>query len=151
MGFTPLEGLMMLTRSGDIDPGLALHLTEKGGMEAKRLLYSQSGIAGVSDYSDYQQLLEAVKKRDKRAILAFDMFIYRIRKYIGSYLAVLGSVDALVFTGKVGAGDPATQKAILKDFKLLSGTKVITIEPDEERSIAHKAKSVLEKKEKENE
>jgi acetate kinase len=107
MGFTPLEGLMMGTRSGDLDPAVVWHLVRKEGLsvdEVERLLNERSGLLGVSGLSyDMRELLKAAEgKPDSRAALAVDMFCYRVRKYIGSYLAVLGGADALVFGGGIG-------------------------------------------------
>jgi len=107
MGFTPLEGLMMGTRSGDVDPAVIGHLVRKEGLsvdEVEHLLNERSGLLGVSGLShDMRELLKAAEgKPDSRAALALDMFCYRIRKYIGAYLAVLGGADALVFGGGIG-------------------------------------------------
>ena len=107
MGFTPLEGLMMGTRSGDLDPAVVGHLARKEGLsvdEVERLLNERSGLLGVSGLShDMRDVLKAAEgKPDSRADLALDIFCYRIRKYIGAYLAVLGGADALVFGGGIG-------------------------------------------------
>ena len=107
MGFTPLEGLMMGTRSGDLDPAVVGHLVRKEGLsvdEVERLLNERSGLLGVSGLShDMRDVLKAAEgKPDSRAALALDMFCYRVRKYIGAYLAVLGGADALVFGGGIG-------------------------------------------------
>jgi acetate kinase len=108
MGFTPLEGLVMGTRSGDVDPAVVWHLVRREGLsvdEVERLLNERSGLLGVSGVSrDMRELLKAAEgKPDSRAALALDMFCYRVRKYIGAYLAVLGGADALVFGGGIGA------------------------------------------------
>ena len=107
MGFTPLEGLVMGTRSGDLDPALAGHLMRHEGLtvdEVERLFNERSGLLGVSGLSrDMRELLNAAEgKPDSRAALAVDMFCYRVRKYIGAYLAVLGGADAIVFGGGIG-------------------------------------------------
>jgi acetate kinase len=107
MGFTPLEGLVMGTRSGDLDPAVVGHLVRKEGLsvdEVECLLNERSGLLGVSGLShDMRELLTAAEGNpDSRAALALDMFCYRIRKYIGAYLAVLGGADALVFGGGIG-------------------------------------------------
>jgi acetate kinase len=107
MGFTPLEGLVMGTRSGDVDPAVVGHLVRKEGLsvdEVVRLLNERSGLLGLSGLSrDIRELLDAAEgKPDSRAALAVDMFCYRVRKYIGAYLAVLGGADALVFGGGIG-------------------------------------------------
>ena len=117
MGFTPLEGLMMGTRSGDLDPAVVRHLVRREGLsvdEVERLLNERSGLLGVSGLShDMRELLNAVEgKPDSRAALAVEMFCYRVRKYIGAYLAVLGGADALVFGGGIGEHAPAIRARI---------------------------------------
>jgi acetate kinase len=117
MGFTPLEGLVMGTRSGDLDPSVVGHLIRREGLsadEVERLLNERSGLLGVSGVSrDMRELLKAAEgKPDSRAALALDMFCYRVRKYIGSYLAVMGGADALVFGGGIGEHAPAIRARI---------------------------------------
>jgi acetate kinase len=107
MGFTPLEGLVMGTRSGDLDPAVVRHLVRREGLsvdEVERLLNERSGLLGLSGLSrDMRELLNAAEGRpNSRAALALDIFCYRVRKYIGAYLAVLGGADALVFGGGIG-------------------------------------------------
>lgn len=106
MGFTPLEGLIMGTRCGDIDPGLILHLTRTEHLTIEQmddLLNHKSGLLGLSGgKSDVRDLEEAEIAGDEAARLALDCFAYRVRKYIGAYAAVLGGVDALIFTGGIG-------------------------------------------------
>jgi acetate kinase len=106
MGFTPLEGLMMGTRSGDLDPALVSYLQAQGACSAaeiERLLNVDSGLLGVSGRTnDVRQLLEAEAAGDERAHLALEMFCYRVRKYVGAYLAALGGAEAVVFTGGIG-------------------------------------------------
>jgi acetate kinase len=121
MGFTPLEGLMMGTRSGDVDPAVVGHLVRREGLsvdEVERLLNERSGLLGVSGLShDMRELLNAAKgKPDSRAALALDMFCYRVRKYIGAYLAVLGGADALVFGGGIGERSAAIRARICDDM-----------------------------------
>jgi acetate kinase len=106
MGFTPLEGLVMGTRCGDIDPSLVLHMmamTGDGPSEMESLLTRKSGLYGLSGLSaDMRLLLDFRKKGDSRAAMAIDVFCYRVKKYIGSYLAALNGADAIVFTGGIG-------------------------------------------------
>jgi acetate kinase len=107
MGFTPLEGLVMGTRSGDLDPAVLEYLGAKEGLspsEVDNLLNKQSGLLGVSGLThDMRELLaEAHENNDRRARLAIDIFCYRARKYIGAYLATLGGSDAIVFAGGIG-------------------------------------------------
>lgn len=107
MGLTPLEGLVMGTRSGDLDPLILEFLATKEGMsltEVESLLNKQSGLLGISGLThDMRELLaEAHENNDRRAILAISIFCYRVRKYVGSYLAAMGGADAIVFTGGIG-------------------------------------------------
>ena len=105
MGMTPLEGLVMGTRCGDIDPALPFHLMRHAGMSAEEievLLESRSGLKGICGMNDMREILEQAAMGNDRARLAVEMFCYRIRKYIGAYIAVLGRVDAVVFTGGIG-------------------------------------------------
>ena len=115
MGFTPLEGLMMGTRTGDLDPGLLLYLARKEGVgvaDLENMLNQRSGLLGVSGRSaDLRQVLAAAP-HDARAALAVDMFCYRARKYIGAYLAALGGAQAIVFGGGVGENQPRVRQRI---------------------------------------
>jgi len=142
MGFTPLDGLLMGTRSGDIDPAVVFFLMEKENLHADEIsdiLNKKSGFLGVSGISnDIRDILEAIKEGNKRAKLAYDIFVYRIKKYIGSYAAILGSVDAVIFTAGIGENVPAIKNDMKKSFSSLvaSGTKFMTIKTDEELLIA---------------
>jgi acetate kinase len=111
MGFTPLEGLVMGTRSGNVDPAVVWHLMTHHAMdvvEVERLLNEQSGLLGVSGRSSEMQVLlqAANKEHDRPAQLAIDMFCYRIQQYLGAYLAVLHGADAIVFGGGIGEHSP---------------------------------------------
>ncbi len=123
MGFTPLEGLLMGTRSGDIDPSLILYIMGKEGLslsEAGTLLNKHSGLIGVSgESSDMREILAAVKDEHKRARYAFELFCYRIKKYIGAYTAAMGGLDALVFTGGIGENAIEVRKEVCTDMKYL--------------------------------
>jgi acetate kinase len=116
MGFTPLEGLMMGTRSGDLDPSLAGFLACREDVSAEEVeawLNTRSGLLGVSGRSgDMRELLEAERQGDTRASLALDMFCYRVRKYIGAYLAVLEGADAIIFGGGIGENAPEVRARI---------------------------------------
>ena len=139
MGFTPLEGLVMMTRSGNIDAGVVLELAQKTSLEkAGDILNKESGIKGICGQGDMLSVLEKVKAGDKKAKLALDVFAYSVKKYIGSYFAILGKCDVLVFTGSVGSGAIKTRNMICKDLNILSKTKVIAIETNEELAIAEK-------------
>jgi acetate kinase len=105
MGFTPMEGLVMGTRSGDIDPGFLLYLLRLGKTPAflDDLLNHRSGLAGISGRSgDMRELERLAQEGDERATLAIEMFAYRVSKYVASYAAVLGGIDALTFTAGIG-------------------------------------------------
>jgi acetate kinase len=114
MGMTPLEGLVMGTRSGDIDPGVVFHMMRAAGLsvaDVDKALNKQSGILGITGkWADRRDVEMAAEKGDKIAILAQNMESYRIKKYIGAYSAALGRVDALVFTAGVGEMGPAIRK-----------------------------------------
>jgi len=105
MGMTPLEGLLMGTRSGDLDPSILFHLAEFFNMsvgEIHDLLNQQSGLKGICGENDMREILKKKAAGDRLATLALEIYAYRIKKYIGAYYAVLGAVDAIVFTGGVG-------------------------------------------------
>jgi acetate kinase len=116
MGWTPLEGLVMATRSGTIDPGLVLWLLEQGGLavdEVARALESESGLAGLSGIpgGDLREVLAARASGDGAASLAFDAYVHRLRRELGAMIAVLGGLDVLVFTGGVGEHSPEVRAA----------------------------------------
>jgi acetate kinase len=118
MGYTPLEGLVMGTRSGDLDPALLDVIAAKEGMsirEVEGMLNRQSGLLGISGLThDMRDLLEEIEDHDdRRARLAVDVFSYRARKYVGAYLAAMGGADAVVFTGGIGANAPQVRSRIL--------------------------------------
>lgn len=122
MGFTPLEGLMMATRSGDIDPGALLYLEKQQIMSAKELsdlLNKKSGLLGVSESSADMRVLLEKGGEDPRAREAVDLFCYRAKKYIGAYAAALGGLDVLVFAGGIGEHAPAIRKQICEGFEFL--------------------------------
>ncbi|HHX84466.1 MAG TPA: acetate kinase [Actinomycetales bacterium] len=109
MGLTPLEGLVMGTRPGDLDPGMLIHLIRDRGMspaDVSTLLNKRSGLLGLSGVSDFRELLRRVDDGDEQATLAYDVAIHRLRRYIGGYWAVLGDVGALTFTAGVGENVP---------------------------------------------
>jgi acetate kinase len=116
MGLTPLEGLVMGTRSGDVDPALAGYIAEQEGIsqeESERILNTRSGLLGVSGVSrDMRELLKAERQGNPRAKLAVDMFCIRARKYVGAYLAAMGGADAIVFGGGIGENSPEVRQRI---------------------------------------
>jgi acetate kinase len=127
MGFTPIEGLMMGTRSGDVDLGVVTFLMEKemiGSASVSTLFNKHSGVLGISGLSsDMRDIENAVANGDERATLALDMYEYRIKKYIGSYVAALNGVDVLVFTGGVGENQTGTRIKVCKGLEFM-GVKV---------------------------
>jgi acetate kinase len=125
MGFTPLEGLVMGTRCGDIDPAVILHIMGKDELapaEVSTLLNRWSGLYGLSGESnDMRTLLASMRKGDERSRLAVEVFCYRIRKYIGSYWAVLGRLDAIIFTGGIGENADQVRHMICEKLDALGG------------------------------
>jgi acetate kinase len=123
MGFTPLEGLMMGTRSGSIDPAIVTYLIRQQGStpdQVDHILNEQSGLLGISGISsDMRKILEARKARNSRAQLAFDMFIHRLRTGIGAMIAALGGIDALIFTAGIGERSPDVRAAACTGFDYL--------------------------------
>jgi acetate kinase len=123
MGFTPLEGLMMGTRCGSIDPGILIYLLRRCGYTADqldRILNRESGLKGVSGVSgDMREILQAAAEGNQRAQLAFDIYTHRITQQAGAMLAVLGGVDALVFTGGVGENTPLLRERVCRQFAFL--------------------------------
>jgi len=144
MGFTPLEGLIMGSRSGDIDPAILFYLSREYGYSLDaldRMLNKESGLLGLCGENDMRLIHRKITEGDPRAKLAHAMFCYRIVKYIGAYSAVLGRVDAIVFTGGIGENDSITREAIMAQ---LSGkVRYLTIATDEELEIALQTKVLL--------
>ena len=131
MGLTPLEGLVMGTRSGDLDPAIHAHLNRQLGWSLDRIdgaLNRDSGLKGLSGHNDFRELMRLRAGGDDRARLAFDVYCYRIRKYVGAYYAVLGTVDAVIFTAGVGQHSPAVRA------ESLSGLGRLGIEVDRDRN-----------------
>ncbi len=137
MGFTPLEGLLMGTRSGDLDPAIILHIMSREELslhEASTLLNKHSGLAGISGVSsDMQEIIGAAAGGHSTAQLALDVFCYRIKKYIGAYAAAMGGLDALVFTGGVG------ENAIEVRRKACEGLEFLGIRIDSRSNSSTKA------------
>ena len=123
MGFTPLEGLLMGTRCGDIDPGVLIYIVRHLKLDAAHLeemLDKDSGLKGLCGKSDMRDVISLTEKGDEKAQNALDAFVYRIQKYIGAYMAVLGGIDAIVFTGGIGEHSPILRKKILDAFGYLN-------------------------------
>ncbi|QGP93023.1 Acetate kinase [Neomoorella glycerini] len=133
MGFTPLAGLTMGTRCGDIDPAIVTFLMEKEGYtpaDMDRLMNRQSGVLGVSGVSsDFRDIEAAMAEGNERARLAWDIFVHTAKKYIGAYVAVLNGLDVLVFTAGLGENSPEAREAICRDMDYLG----IKIDPGENR------------------
>ena len=131
MGLTPLEGLVMGTRSGDIDPGVVFHLARTAGMsidDIDGLLNRRSGLLGLAGASDLRDIDRLIEDGDADAALALDVYCHRIRKYIGAYLAVLGGVDVIAFTAGVGENASGVRA------RTLDGLEALGIRLDSERN-----------------
>ncbi|OAN39299.1 acetate kinase [Mycolicibacterium iranicum] len=127
MGLTPMEGLVMGTRSGDVDPGLIFYLWREAGMsveDVESMLNRRSGVRGLGGEIDFRELHRRIESGDGAAQLAYDVYIHRLRKYIGAYLAVLGTTDVITFTAGVGENDAAVRR------DALSGLEAFGIELD---------------------
>ena len=168
MGFTPLEGLVMGTRSGDIDPAAVDYIRVKVGLKPEEVvdyLNKKCGMLGISGLSsDCRDLTEAAEKGNERAKLALEMVAYRVKKYVGSYAAVLGGVDAIVFTGGIGEHSELIRELVMTDMEYLgvefdndanwknaevlskpsSKVKGLIVPTNEELSIARETKSLVE-------
>ncbi|QQZ56548.1 acetate kinase [Streptomyces microflavus] len=142
MGLTPLEGLVMGTRSGDIDPAVVFHLKRVAGMstdEIDVLLNKRSGLVGLCGDNDMREIRRRIEEGDEQAALAFDIYIHRLKKYIGSYAAVLGRVDAVAFTAGVGENSAPVRKAAiagLEEFGLAVDADLNAVRSGEPRLIS---------------
>ncbi len=122
MGLSPLEGLVMGTRSGDLDPAVIFHLIREAGMapdEVERVLNRESGLKGLCGENDLRTIEDRAAAGDERAQLALDVYVHRIRKYLGAYAAVLGRLDAVVFTAGVGENSDTVRAAVCADLEVL--------------------------------
>jgi acetate kinase len=171
LGMTPLEGLVMGTRCGDLDPSIPFYIIRRTGMkpeEVENLLNRESGLKGVCGVSDMREVLERAAKGDERAALAIEMFCYRIKKYLGAYHAVLGRLDAVVFTGGIGENASPIRQRVCEGLEHLGigvdpgkngaavgavaevqregmHVKVLVIKTNEEREIALQTMAAIEK------
>jgi acetate kinase len=147
MGFTPLEGLVMATRSGSVDPGLLLWLERHAGLSADELddaLEHRSGLAGLSGLSgDMKELLAAVDAGDARARLAYDVYIHRLRAQIGAMVAAAGGIDVLVFTGGIGEHSQRVRDDARDGLELLGSAAVLVIEAREDLELAAQASELI--------
>lgn len=135
MGLTPLEGLVMGTRSGDLDPAVMYYLSEQRNYTAKeidQILNKQSGLKGICGTNDMREVIEKMENGDEKATLAFEIFIYRIKKYIGSYYAILGRVDALIFTGGIGENSQLVREKTCENLEHL-GIKINKNKPHNDK------------------
>ena len=122
MGFGPLNGLIMGTRSGDIDPSIIFHLVNQYGFDVEQvstLLNKRSGMVGLTGFSDMRDINNAQQQGDEEAELALEMYAYRIKKYIGAYAAALNGIDAIIFTAGVGENDAATRLRVCTNMNYL--------------------------------
>ena len=168
MGLTPLAGLAMGTRSGDIDPGIIFHLVRQGGMsidEIDNLLNRQSGVKGLSGVNDFRELRSMIEDENENAWLAYMVYLNQLRRFIGSYMIALGRVDAITFTAGVGENDQHVRMDALDNLKMYgievdpeknalpndgpriistddSTVKVLVVPTNEELAIAQKAAAV---------
>jgi len=152
MGFTPLEGLLMGTRSGDLDPAVVFYIMEKESLTPARIsdiLNKESGLLGISGISnDMRDIVKKAKSKAKsaqRAKLALEIYIYRIKKYIGAYMAAMGGLDAVIFTAGVGENNPWIVKRIKEDLKgvVPKKAKFLVIPTDEELLIARDTYKII--------
>lgn len=141
MGFTPLEGLLMGTRCGDLDPSIPLHVMGKEELtlaEVNTMLNKHSGLMGISGVSnDMREIIKAMNEGNERAKYAFEVFCYRIKKYIGAYAAALGGLDAIVFTGGIGENSFEVRKEVLSNLEFLG------IELDEEKNLVNNGERII--------
>ena len=141
MGFTPLEGLMMGTRSGSLDPGILTYLMRQGftGAQLDELLNRKSGLLGISGISgDMREIVNAMKEGHPRAKLAFEIFVHRLRSCIGAMIATLGGIDALVFTAGIGENSPEVRAEACAKFGFLGVEldPVKNAQPSQDRDIS---------------
>jgi len=132
MGFTPLSGMVMGTRSGDLDPSILFYIVEKEELQLNSLhamLNRHSGLLGISGYaSDMRDLISEAKNGDRRCQQAIDVFCYHIKRYVGSYMAVMNGCDAVIFTAGIGENSPMVRKKSLENMGHMG------IELDEEKN-----------------
>ena len=152
MGFMPLEGLLMGTRSGDLDPAAVLYLLEKENLSLNRvndILNKESGLLGISgvsnDMRDISRAMKGKGEKARRSRLAIEIFIYRIKKYIGAYQAALGRVDAVIFTAGIGEHNPSIVKRVVREIKKVVSrkTRFLVIPTNEELVIARDTHHVI--------
>lgn len=145
MGLTPLEGLLMSSRCGDLDPSVVLYLIDVLGLKVEQisdLLNKKSGLLGLCGQNDMRDIITMAQKGDKKAQIAIEVFVYRIQKYIGAYVAALNGVDVIVFTGGIGENSSYIRERIMDNFGYL-GTKIdITKNNDNETIFSSNSSNV---------
>lgn len=168
MGLTPLEGLVMGTRCGDIDPSIITYLIDEVGINTKEIsdiLNMKSGLFGLCHKTDMRDIIESAQKGDHYSRLAIEIFVYRIQKYIGGYIAALNGIDGIIFTGGIGENSPYIRSEVLKNFSYIqaifdnikneknisifssdhSKVKLMNIPANEEKVIAQQTHELLNK------
>jgi acetate kinase len=171
MGLTPLEGLIMGTRCGDLDPAVPFYLARKTGrpfVEIEDVLNRESGLKGICGVTDMREIQSRALGRDEQAELGLEMFCYRVKKYIGAYCAALGSVDAIVFTGGIGENSAVVRSRSCEGLSILGislderanqevgggiteiqaghgRVKILVVPTDEEREIAQQTVETIKK------
>lgn len=140
MGFSPLSGLVMGTRSGDIDPSVIFHLIDRGYRpeDVNQLLNKQSGMQGLTGFSDMRDIRNALEAGDATAALAYEIYAYRVKKYLGAYAAVLNGLDAIIFTAGIGENDATVRAMICDDLDFLG----IRLDPAKNGSSARDLRAV---------
>ena len=145
MGFTPLEGLTMSTRCGDIDPAIPLYLIREEGMTAGQvdeLMNKKSGLLGISGRKDMRDIMAAARKGDRRSKRALAMFVYDVVRYVGQFAAVMGGCDAVIFTAGIGERSPEIRDRIMRWLKFLK-TRALVVPTNEELMIARQTAKLL--------
>jgi acetate kinase len=145
MGMTPLEGLVMGTRAGDLDPGILLDLMQSGSYDSKELdalLNRQSGLTGLTGTNDMREIERRAGAGDEECRRALALYAYRVRKYIGAYAAAMGGVDVIAFTGGVGENSAAIRQACMEQLEFL-GARIVVVRADEELAMALQAATLL--------
>jgi acetate kinase len=141
MGLTPLQGLVMGTRSGDVDPGLHTFLHNELGLsigDIDNLLNKQSGLKGLAGVNDFRELEQRRAAGDEAAQLAFDVYVHRLKHYVGAYLALLGSLDVLTFTAGVGENNPALRAAVVEGLDDLG----LSVDPARNEAVSRDARVI---------
>jgi acetate kinase len=146
MGFTPLEGLAMATRSGNVDPGLLLWLVDREGVDPVDLadaLEHRSGMLGLAGTADMREVVSRASEGDPAATLAFDVYVHRLRAGIAAMAAAMDGLDAIVFTGGVGENSPEVRDAAIEGLRFLGDVPALVIAAREDLEVARQVRRVL--------